>query len=90
MNIFTEIFKKVASSFVYEIILICLVIRCDISFHKNRFFRNSTLHFSMKLAQVLPLDLICSLFLDSVQEYTLLVQIIWSRERPLDSTERPF
>ena len=89
-NNFINSWLGFASSFVYEIILICLVIRCDISFHKNRFFRNSTLHFSMKLAQVLPLDLICSLFLDSVQEYTLLIQIIWSRERPLDSTERPF
>ena len=41
-NNFINSWLGFASSFVYEIILICLVIRCDISFHKNHFFRNST------------------------------------------------
>ena len=51
-NNFINSWLGFASSFVYEIILICLVIRCDISFHKNHFFRNSTFKISLTVLKI--------------------------------------
>ena len=39
-NNFINEWRGEAESWVYEIILICQVMSCDISFHKNHFFRN--------------------------------------------------
>ena len=58
-NNFINEWRGEAESWVYEIILICQVMSCDISFHKNHFFRNF-------ISKIIVYDGLCNKFWEMI------------------------